>query len=317
MQLSSFFIFQKNQKGFITLPTILIIVAVILLGAGGYGGYRYNLLSKELVSTQEKLNQNQKKLSDVTVDFESQVSTLKNNLLQAEGDNENLLNKLSAEQTKNTTFENEIRGISNSVSTLEKLNSIDQELLQKYSKVYFLNEHYVPASLVTIDSAYVSATEKLLQIHTRVWPYLQQMLNAMGQNNLKISITSAYRSFGTQSSLKSTYKILYGSGANTFSADQGYSEHQLGTTVDFSTQVLKGDLSVKFETSPEYIWLTNNAYRYGFILSYPKKNTYYQFEPWHWRFVGVRLATKLHDTNVSFYDMPQRDINEYRINLFD
>ncbi|PJC82708.1 hypothetical protein CO006_02150, partial [Candidatus Roizmanbacteria bacterium CG_4_8_14_3_um_filter_35_14] len=60
-----------------------------------------------------------------------------------------------------------------------------------------------------------------------------------------------------------------------------------------------------------------NAYKYGFILSYPKQNTYYQFEPWHWRFVGMTLATKLHDTNQYFYNLAQREIDLYLISIFD
>ncbi|MEK7495870.1 MAG: D-alanyl-D-alanine carboxypeptidase family protein, partial [Patescibacteria group bacterium] len=65
------------------------------------------------------------------------------------------------------------------------------------------------------------------------------------------------------------------------------------------------------------LWLTENAYKYGFILSYPKQNTYYRFEPWHWRFVGVALATKLHDGNKYFYDLSQREIDQYLVSIFD
>ena len=109
---------------------------------------------------------------------------------------------------------------------------------------------------------------------------------------------------------------MYGSGANKFSADQGYSEHQLGTTVDFTTPDIGAGFS-KFETTAAYTWLTDNAYKYGFALSYPKNNAYYQFEPWHWRFVGVELATKLHNDNMYFYDLNQRIIDTYLVYIFD
>ena len=82
---------------------------------------------------------------------------------------------------------------------------------------------------------------------------------------------------------------MYGSGANSFSADQGYSEHQLGTTVDFSTSSLGGSLN-GFDQTEAYEWLDKNAHRFGFILSYSKDNAYYIYEPWHWRFVGKDLA---------------------------
>ncbi|MDB5237668.1 MAG: peptidase and DD-carboxypeptidase VanY/endolysin, partial [Parcubacteria group bacterium] len=72
-----------------------------------------------------------------------------------------------------------------------------------------------------------------------------------------------------------------------------------------------------FEKTDTYAWLTNNAYQYGFILSYPKGNTYYEYEPWHWRYVGVDLATKLHDEGKNFYDLDQREINGYLISFYN
>ncbi|MFA6274340.1 MAG: D-alanyl-D-alanine carboxypeptidase family protein, partial [Candidatus Paceibacterota bacterium] len=79
---------------------------------------------------------------------------------------------------------------------------------------------------------------------------------------------------------------------------------------------LNGSL-IDFDKTPEYTWLLENAYKYGFIISYPAGNTYYKFEPWHWRFVGINLATKLHNDNVYFYDTDQRIIDSYLVSLFD
>ena len=53
------------------------------------------------------------------------------------------------------------------------------------------------------------------------------------------------------------------------------------------------------------------------MLSYPKGNAYYIFEPWHWRFVGKDLAKDLHRHKEYFYDWDQRDIDEYLIDFFD
>jgi D-alanyl-D-alanine carboxypeptidase len=131
-----------------------------------------------------------------------------------------------------------------------------------------------------------------------------------------LRVVSAYRSFAEQMTLKSGYRVQYGTGANAFSAEQGYSEHQLGTTVDFTTPVIKGAYA-SFENTTAYAWLTKNAYKYGFILSYPKGNSYYVYEPWHWRFVGKDLADRLHDEGLDFYEMDQREIDEYLIRIFD
>jgi hypothetical protein len=89
-----------------------------------------------------------------------------------------------------------------------------------------------------------------------------------------------------------------------------------GTTVDLTTPKVVA-MSLDFAKSPAYAWLQANAHKYGFVLSYPKQNQYYQFEPWHWRFVGVELATKLHNENKFFYDLDQHEIDVYLIKIFD
>jgi D-alanyl-D-alanine carboxypeptidase len=179
-----------------------------------------------------------------------------------------------------------------------------------------LSENYVPASLTKIDPGYVYNTKTDLLFYSETLPFLNVLMSTAQVDKIDIKVISAYRSFGTQSGLKSSYKVTYGTGANKFSADQGYSEHQLGTAVDFTTSTV-GDSFTGFEKTPAYQWLVDNAYNYGFIMSYPKGNAYYQYEPWHWRFVGRALAQKLHDEGKNFYDLDQRDIDQYLISFFD
>ena len=143
------------------------------------------------------------------------------------------------------------------------------------------------------------------------------MLEAAKVSKVTLYVKSAYRSFDEQKSVKSLYTVVYGKGsANQFSADQGYSEHQLGTTADFTTIGVNGSLS-GFEKTVAYLWMQFNAYKYGFILSYPENNSYYIFEPWHWRYVGIALATRLHEEHKNFYDLDQREIDKYLPNIFD
>lgn len=239
-----------------------------------------------------------------------------NSLIQKQKEAEDLNLALIAEQKKNGDFENQIGEISNAVGNLQKLNKTDKELLQKYSKIYFLNENYVPEALSNISKDMLVDQSRDLEFHTKALPYLQKLITSSSIAGLHLLVASAYRSFGAQMALKSAYKVTYGTGANKFSADQGYSEHQLGTTVDLSTKALAPEI-VGFDKTPEYEWLLQNAYLYGFVSSYPKGNAYYQFEPWHFRFVGVKLATDLHDTNKNFYDLDQRVIDGYLLNIFD
>lgn len=241
---------------------------------------------------------------------------LEERLENSEADRRALEDALAAERAKTGSFERQISDIYGTVGTLKKLSETDPELLAKYSKVYFLNENYVPSALSTIDATYLADASRTLEFHARALPFLVKMIGDAEEDGVELRVASAFRSFGTQAALKSNYVVAYGGGANRFSADQGYSEHQLGTTVDFSTKAL-GTSFTAFGNTEGYAWLTDNAQRYGFILSYPPGNTHYISEPWHWRFVGVDLARDLHEEGRSFYELDQREINEYLVSLFD
>jgi D-alanyl-D-alanine carboxypeptidase len=226
-----------------------------------------------------------------------------------------LENALQDAANKNQNFASQLTQVTNTVNQLQWLRNLDPQLLQKYSKVYFLNENYTPKELSPIDSKYLLEMSRTILIHDRVLPFVQQMLQAAASNNITILVDSGYRSFETQKTLKSSYRVTYGSGANSFSADQGYSEHQLGTALDFTTRAVGGELT-GYEKTTAYSWMVQNAYKYGFSLSFPPNNKYYIYEPWHWRFVGVELATRLHNENKYFFELDQRDIDPYLADMF-
>ena len=88
--------------------------------------------------------------------------------------------------------------------------------------------------------------------------------------------------------------------AEKWSARPGFSEHQTGLALDI---VSKNSDFNNFEDTNEYKWLVNNSYKYGFILRYPSDNyhlTGYNFESWHFRYVGIEAATKMHDEGLTF-----------------
>jgi LAS superfamily LD-carboxypeptidase LdcB len=248
--------------------------------------------------------------------LKSAHTTTLSELETAKRENAGLELSLRDEEYARDNIEKQLGSLGNTLGTLEKLSQTDEELLKKYSKVYFLNENYTPSKLADIDTEFTFPKGNKLQIHGDVKSYLENMLKGAKSAGVDLLVASAFRSYDTQISLKNSYKMLYGSGANQFSADQGYSEHQLGTTVDFTTSAVGGVFST-FEDDSTYKWLNSNAYKYGFVLSYPKGNAYYKFEPWHWRFVGVKLATYLHNENKYFYDLDQREIDNYLVKIFD
>lgn len=290
--------------------TVLYIIIGLCIACLLYTGFSWSKTSKILSETLTELQAK-------TAEFETKIFALEENLNLEKSEKERLQSELIKEQQKNEDFENQIDDAIDEVKDLKKLSETDEELLQKYSKVYFLNEHYVPKSLTDIDKKYLSQPTVKKQIHKEVYPFLKELMEEALDDKMTLKINSAFRSFGEQTGLKATYKITYGTtGANTFSADQGFSEHQLGTTLDFSSQSTNYTLD-GFDGTKEFEWLQENAHRYGFVLSYPKGNKYYVYEPWHWRFVGTDLAKKLHKENKNFYDLEQRDIDKYLLEIFD
>ncbi len=281
---------------------VLIAAALTGLAALGYLGYEWRVATSAL--------------STLRAEFAAATSSAQTALANAEADNKQLADALAAEKERNDEFQGKIDDISGTVGKLDKLSKIDPELLQKYSKVFFLSENYVPSALTQIPQEWV-ADDKDEYFEKEAWPFLEDLLADAKDDGIDLKVTSAYRSFGTQAALKTSYKLTYGSGANAFSADQGYSEHQLGTALDFTTSEIGNGLTTGFASSKAGQWLAKNAYRYGFILSYPANNKYYQYEPWHWRFVGRDLARDLDDDGKHFYDLDQRALDPYLIDLFD
>jgi D-alanyl-D-alanine carboxypeptidase len=302
----------RNDK----LHLFLLILTVISLGAIGYFGYQNYWLKKNKLVLENEFLQTKADFTSTTKNLKTVIDSLEQELSRTKTERDNFEQKYNEEKNKMDLFTSQIENIQDIVGILEKLSQTDPELLKKYSKVYFLSENYIPETFIKIQSKYTYDTEKDYLFYPKVWPFLQELLITAEKVNIDIQIISAYRSFGTQTELKSSYIIIYGSDANQFSADQGYSEHQLGTTLDFTTSEI-GANYLDFEKTLAYQWLLENAYKYGFILSYPENNKYYQFEPWHWRFVGRVLAKKLYQEDKNFYDLDQREIDQYLISFFD
>lgn len=244
------------------------------------------------------------------------IAMLTKEIKETSEDLEDLEDDYRDEKKKNDAFENQISSITGTIKDLDKLSKTDKELLQKYSKVYFLNENYSPVKLKQIDESYYLLGKDPMFFHANALSFLEDMIEDAKDDNIELKLVSAYRSFDHQEQLKGQFTTVYGNGANTFSADQGYSEHQLGTTVDITDPETAGTYE-NFKNTEAYEWLLDNAYKFGFVESYPEGNNYYVFEPWHWRFVGVDLAKDLHRADAHFYDWDQRKIDTYLLTIFD
>jgi LAS superfamily LD-carboxypeptidase LdcB len=255
-------------------------------------------------------------LSQKVAEFEGQVAETTVTLEADIAKTNSVLSAAIEDQSK--SIEARVGTIAGSVTTLEKLTKTDPQLLAKYSKIYFLNENYMPDDLVEIEGEYKYYEDRPMLTIRQVNAKLEDMLEEAEDDGIELFVASAYRSFAEQKNIKSSYTVTYGAGtANQFSAEQGFSEHQLGTTVDLIAKGLGGALTTAFDATEAFAWLQKNAHKYGFVLSYPKGNSYYMYEPWHWRYVGVKLATDLYEDGKYFYDLDQRKINTYLVYLFD
>lgn len=299
-----------QPRTFLIVSLCVLLVAAVV--AGGYFAFNTYKLTKEsaqLQAERDDLGRSLTLANDTIGELSSRLSLTESELFEIERD-------LREERGRNEEFEEQLARLSGTVDTLDRLAKTDRELLQKYSRVYFLNENYRPANMTEIARRYVLPGRTPQFFLTGAYPFLLKMLEDAERNRIDLRVLSAFRSFEEQSFLKGQFTRTYGSGANAFSADQGYSEHQLGTTVDI-VDTATAATSLSFANTEAYKWLTDNAHRYGFVLSYPPNNEFYIFEPWHWRFVGRDLARYLNANDLSFYDLDQREIDTYLVSFFD
>ena len=294
---------------------IWLLVAILAL-TSGFFGWQYKTTNEALEAKNQEFNAYQTASENKIAERDNTIADLSDRLNLTSEELNDTRNNLQGERDRNDAMEEQITEIAGTVSDLDKLSKTDEELLQKYSKVYFLNEHYMPEDLDEIEKEYLYNEDRAQFLHGKVMPFFERMVEAALEDDINLWVVSAFRSFDRQTELKAAYSVTYGAGANAFSADQGFSEHQLGTTVDFTTNDLGGGLD-GFGNTPAYEWLLDNAHKYGFVLSYPEGNAYYVYEPWHWRFVGEELADDLHDADQHFYDWDQREIDQYLLNIFD
>lgn len=163
--------------------------------------------------------------------------------------------------------------------------------------------HPLPISFTAKTTAVKNA-----RFDSRAAGTLEKMIDDCNNSGYHLLICSGYRSISYQTTLYKTEirKAERKGAANaaveaaTVVAKPGTSEHNLGLAVDFgsTTNQLCDET---FEKTPEGQWLIQNAYKYGFILRYPKGKeqiTGIIYEPWHYRYVGVAAAKQMHDQGV-------------------
>lgn len=231
-----------------------------------------------------------------------------------EGNSDKPKNKYSTDDYEYNTDISDVKDI---------LNTTDEKYLVLVNKDKTVDKNYAPDDLVTLSTKY--AAREGIKLQDAAAKAVCAMLDEMRKNGFKdISVTSGYRTYANQESLYNTY-ISQEKEAHpdwddekieqyvlTYSAKPGTSEHHTGLCVDFITPEMKGELynysrentagGVGFAETEEFAWLKDNAHKFGFILRYPDGDeniTGYDYESWHYRFVGVDAASKIYNEKIT------------------
>lgn len=151
------------------------------------------------------------------------------------------------------------------------------------------------------------------ELREEVAEQLEKMFEAAADDDIELRLISGYRSFETQEETYDYWVQRYGRrAAERSSARPGHSEHQSGLAVDLDDASGDCYLDRCFGDSDAGVWLQDNAYRFGFIKSYPQggeDRTGFMYEPWHWRYVGPRASGRMHQLDIEFledYTDPER-----------
>ena len=177
-------------------------------------------------------------------------------------------------------------------------------ILVLVNKSHALKSDYVPSDLVSIPSF-----PNLLLRQVAIDDF-ENLLAAAKLDNVYLIPYSTYRSYDYQKGLYEKYlKEDTQQVVDTYSARPGHSEHQTGLAIDIRSSSHWYSL-----TDNDYDWMLNNSYKYGFIVRYPKDNskiTGYKEEPWHIRYLGRDIATKVHDKNITYDEYVDLYLTEY------
>lgn len=176
---------------------------------------------------------------------------------------------------------------------------ISKGILMLTNKIYSLDSSYNSDDMIIVSKMYSYGDNQILT--KEAYEAFIKMFKSAKEQNLTLIINSSFRSYEDQEEIYEYYKSIKGEEyADSIAAKAGFSEHQTGLAIDIQTY---GSSAKTFEEFDEFKWLQDNAYKYGFILRYPKDKEYitgYDYESWHYRYVGLDAAQYIHDNNITF-----------------
>ena len=194
-------------------------------------------------------------------------------------------------------------------TSLEIILQQDPYLRILVDKERALSADYEPSDLIALQNASYRINRNDLSLREEAAQSLEQMARAARNEGLTLVASSSYRSYEYQVNLFARHSRNMGeAAASRVSARAGHSQHQLGTVIDF------GSITNEFAQTREGIWLSANAARFGWSLSYPQgyeQITGYSWESWHFRYVGIELARFINTYFEGIQQYALRFLHEY------
>ncbi len=284
---------EEIKKIIIIVIAVVIIVSVILL-VKGCDSTKSDL--KKLGYSKEEINTIVEKLSenDITkildMDYNKNLVSIINEQYYIPDNLERYL----AYSNKNENIKDVISivnvGADSDWYTNTKEANVDEGIKMLVNKFHYLKEDYLPDDIVPISNWYAYDGHS---IKKEVYDKYVSMWNAANEEGLRLLVNSSYRTFEDQQN-------EYDMSNDDYASRPGFSEHQTGLALDIVTDNIIGN---EFENTEEFKWLQENAHLYGFILRYPKDKEYitgYNYESWHYRYVGKELATKVKESGLTY-----------------
>ena len=293
---------------------LLLIIVIVALSFGVY--YVYNILTDNTKTEEKTDNEIINKLTNLgyskndATKIESNMK--KEEILKIDKYYENLAeySKVKYFHIENIERYNTYKEKNNNYSTEEIIMRVNTRIDKEFytdittvenpddpyvlvNKYYTLEKDFTPKDLINVGGNQ--------RMKKDAGEALIKMIEDIKSEGLYLQPQSGYRDYELQTRLYNGYVSSHGkTEADTFSARPGSSEHQTGLAIDVSKD---GTLSKDFENTKEFEWLDKNAHKYGFILRYPKDKIYmtgYDYEPWHYRYVGIEVATLIKNEGITY-----------------
>lgn len=268
---------KRKLKKSVSVSLLLIIIVIIIL-------FIFKCCDKK--SSNSK-NENKSNISSNTT---SNISN--SNMNSNDNSNSNISSNNNSDgnisSNNNSNKSNINSNSNNSKSNISNNSNVNNNIVGKTSKGYEIKKidglYYIKGILVANKTYPLSSTYAPGDLLSEFTIAFTKMKNDAAKEGITLTVVSGYRSYTRQTTLYNNYVARDGkANADTYSARPGHSEHQTGLAADLNL------VDTSFENTKAGKWLSQNCYKYGFILRYPKGKesiTGYIYEPWHFRFIG-------------------------------